>query len=169
MTPKTTPPRINLERELVRIWEQVFRHEPIGVREAFFDLGGTSGQAVRIFAQIDETFHKRLAISVIIGAPTGIGVLWSQLVPEIKLGVPVRPPSDSGESRLMQRLHEGPMNEGPLAFSITQCPFPGLRASSSQADRLGNLELCYETKEPKRAGASGRYDWPPSAPSKGQR
>jgi thioesterase domain-containing protein len=67
---ETTPPRTNLERELVRIWEQVFQRAPIGIRENFFDLGGTSVQAAGIFARIDETFHKRMPLSRILGAPT---------------------------------------------------------------------------------------------------
>jgi thioesterase domain-containing protein/acyl carrier protein len=78
--PETIPPRTNIERELVRIWETVFQRTPIGVREDFFDLGGSSVQAVRIFAEIEETFQKRLAISVIIGAPT-IEQLAAELAP----------------------------------------------------------------------------------------
>src|SRR5665213_4315996 len=78
--PETMLPRTNLERELVHIWEEVFQRAPIGVREDFFDLGGTSLQAVRIFAQIDERFQKRLAISALIGAPT-IEQLAATLVP----------------------------------------------------------------------------------------
>ncbi|HXP81623.1 MAG TPA: phosphopantetheine-binding protein [Verrucomicrobiae bacterium] len=67
---ETTPPRTNLERELVRIWEQVLQRAPIGIREDFFDLGGTSSQAVRIFARIEELVHHRLPLSLILGAPT---------------------------------------------------------------------------------------------------
>jgi thioesterase domain-containing protein len=67
---ETTPPRTNLERELTHIWEQVLQRTPIGIRENFFDLGGTSVQAAGIFARIDETFHKRMPLSRILGAPT---------------------------------------------------------------------------------------------------
>jgi thioesterase domain-containing protein len=67
---ETTLPRTNLERELVRIWEQVLQRAPIGIREDFFDLGGTSVQAVRIFARIEELVHQRLPLSLILGAPT---------------------------------------------------------------------------------------------------
>ena len=68
--PTPIPPRTNLERELVRIWEEVLRSAPIGIQEDFFDLGGTSIQAVRVFAKIEEVFHMRLSLSVILGAPT---------------------------------------------------------------------------------------------------
>jgi thioesterase domain-containing protein len=73
-------PRTNLEQELVRIWEQVLRRAPIGIQEDFFDLGGTSVQAARIFARIEETFHKRLPPSVIISAST-IEQLAAALLP----------------------------------------------------------------------------------------
>ncbi len=75
-----TPPRTNLEKELVSIWEQVLQRAPIGVQENFFDLGGTSGQAVRVFAKIEEVVHQRLPISVILGAPT-IEQLAAALLP----------------------------------------------------------------------------------------
>src|ERR1700689_2151307 len=68
--PETIPPRSNLERELVHIWEHVFQRAPIGVRDNFFDLGGTSAQAVRMFARIEEVVHQRLPLSLIFGAPT---------------------------------------------------------------------------------------------------
>lgn len=68
--PELIPPRTNVERELSRIWEQVLHRAPIAVREDFFALGGTSVQAARIFAEIEEVFHKRLPLSVILAAPT---------------------------------------------------------------------------------------------------
>jgi thioesterase domain-containing protein len=68
--PETIPPRTSLERELVHIWEQVLQRAPIGIRENFFDLGGTSVQAVRIFARIEEVVHQRLPLSLILAAPT---------------------------------------------------------------------------------------------------
>ena len=34
----------------MRIWEHELKHAPIGTQEDFFDLGGTSVQAARIFA-----------------------------------------------------------------------------------------------------------------------
>jgi thioesterase domain-containing protein len=75
-----TPPRTNLEKELVSIWEQVLQRAPIGIQENFFDLGGTSAQAVRVFAKIEEVVHQRLPVSFILGAPT-IEQLAVSLVP----------------------------------------------------------------------------------------
>ncbi len=68
--PTPSPSRTNLERELARIWEDVLQCAPIGSQENFFDLGGTSVQAARVFTRIEEVFHKRLPLSLILGAPT---------------------------------------------------------------------------------------------------
>jgi thioesterase domain-containing protein len=78
--PVTTFPQTNLETALVRIWEQVLQRAPIGLQENFFDLGGTSVQAARMFAMIEESFHRRLPLSVILGAPT-IEQLAASLLP----------------------------------------------------------------------------------------
>ena len=59
-----------MEKELVRIWEQVLHHAPIGIRENFFELAGNSLHAVRLFAKIEQVFHKRLPLASILGAPT---------------------------------------------------------------------------------------------------
>ena len=77
---ETVPPRTNLERELVLIWEQVLRRAPIGIRDNFFELGGASVHAVRIIARIEELVHERLPLSLILGAPT-IERLASSLIP----------------------------------------------------------------------------------------
>ncbi len=78
--PDTIPARTNLERELVRIWEQVLGRAPIGIQDDFFDLGGSSVQAANIFARIEESFQRRLPVSVILGAPT-IEQLGAALLP----------------------------------------------------------------------------------------
>src|ERR1700687_3643422 len=77
---ESIPPRTDLERELVRIWEQVLRRAPIGIGDNFFELGGASVHAVRIIARIEELVHERLPLSLILGAPT-IERLASSLIP----------------------------------------------------------------------------------------
>lgn len=96
--PETIPPRTNLEKEIARIWEQVLQRAPIGIQENFFELGGTSVQAVRIFAKIEQIVHQRLPLSLILGAPT-IEQLASELLPgksrdRKAYAVPVQPRGD---------------------------------------------------------------------------
>jgi len=63
-------PRDDLERTLAGIWGELLGIERIGVRDSFFDLGGHSLIAVRLFAQIKKAFHVEFPISVLFSAPT---------------------------------------------------------------------------------------------------
>ena len=74
------PPRTSLERELARIWEQVLQRAPIGIREDFFEMGGTSIHAALIVSRIEDRFHRRLPLSVILCSPT-IEQLAAALLP----------------------------------------------------------------------------------------
>jgi len=58
-------PRDLLEMQLVQIWEKVLGVAPIGIRDNFFHLGGTSLTAVRLASQIDKHFGQRLTLNVL--------------------------------------------------------------------------------------------------------
>jgi len=62
--------RDELETELTKIWEKVLAIQPIGVTDNFFELGGNSLLAVRLFAQIEETFEKNLPLAILLQAPS---------------------------------------------------------------------------------------------------
>jgi amino acid adenylation domain-containing protein len=63
-------PRGNLEAELQKIWEEALGRKPIGIRENFFDLGGHSILAVKVFAQIEKRLGKKLSIVALFQSPT---------------------------------------------------------------------------------------------------
>jgi amino acid adenylation domain-containing protein len=64
-------PRTALETQLVAIWEKVLRLQPIGITDNFFSqLGGDSLQAVRIFAEIEQTLGTRLPLGTLFKMPT---------------------------------------------------------------------------------------------------
>jgi amino acid adenylation domain-containing protein len=84
-------PRNPLELQLAAIWEQVLGVTRIGVKDNFFDLGGYSLLALRMFSAIERTFGKRLPMSLLFQAPTieqladlladeGCTVRWRSLV-----------------------------------------------------------------------------------------
>ena len=60
------PPRDALEIELTRIWEQVLGVQPIGVKDNFFDRGGHSLAAVRLFARIEKELGVTLPSSALL-------------------------------------------------------------------------------------------------------
>lgn len=59
-----------IEHDLTEIWMSLLGMEAIGTQENFFDLGGQSLIAVRLFAQIEDQFGKRLPLSTLLKAPT---------------------------------------------------------------------------------------------------
>lgn len=62
-------PQDELELQLTEIWEKVLGTKP-SVKDNFFDLGGHSLTAVRLFAQIEQTFGKNLPLATLFQAPT---------------------------------------------------------------------------------------------------
>lgn len=68
--PPAVPPRDELEAALAGIWADLLRIEPVGTRDNFFDLGGTSILAVDLFAQIERRFRKEMPLTSLIEAPT---------------------------------------------------------------------------------------------------
>ncbi|MEO5803224.1 MAG: alpha/beta fold hydrolase, partial [Verrucomicrobiota bacterium] len=63
-------PLTDLEAKLKEIWEEVIDRKPIGVRENFFDIGGHSLLAVRLFARIEKVIEKKLPLSLLFQSPT---------------------------------------------------------------------------------------------------
>jgi pimeloyl-ACP methyl ester carboxylesterase len=63
-------PRDELELQLTQIWEKVLGIKAIGIHDNFFDIGGHSLLAVRLFAQIEKTFGKSLPLATLFQAAT---------------------------------------------------------------------------------------------------
>jgi len=63
-------PRDELERQLTEIWQNVLNVKPIGIHDNFFDLGGHSLSAVRVWSQVEKLFGKNLPITTLLQAPT---------------------------------------------------------------------------------------------------
>ncbi len=63
-------PRNDIERTLAGFWEELLGVEQVGVEDSFFDLGGHSLIAVRLFAMIKKAYAVDFPISVLFEAPT---------------------------------------------------------------------------------------------------
>jgi aspartate racemase len=63
-------PHDELELQLTKIWEKVLGIQPISVQDNFFDLGGHSMLAARLFAQIEKKLGKNLPLATLFQAPT---------------------------------------------------------------------------------------------------
>jgi pimeloyl-ACP methyl ester carboxylesterase len=111
-------PRDRVEKKLVALWEDVLGVRPIGVKDGFFDLGGRSLLAARLFIKIARKFGRELPLTTLIHAPTVESLAnelrksakkleYPTLVPMRKAGA--RPPffcvhGGAGSSLFMHRL-----------------------------------------------------------------
>lgn len=58
------------ERQLAEIWQKVLGVESVSLDQNFFDLGGDSSLAVRMFAEIEKVFRVKLPLATLYEAPT---------------------------------------------------------------------------------------------------
>ena len=85
-------PRDTVELGLIGLWESLLETHPIGIHDNFFDLGGSSLLAVRLFAQIEAGFGRKIPLSALFKSPTVASLAallreeggksrWTSLVP----------------------------------------------------------------------------------------
>ena len=63
-------PRNDVERVLTGFWQELLGVAQVGVEDSFFDLGGHSLIAVRLFAMVKKAYQVDFPISVLFEAPT---------------------------------------------------------------------------------------------------
>ena len=63
-------PRDPVELKLAQLWEETLGIQPIGVQTSFFDVGGRSLLAARLFTKISRAFGRDLPLATLFRAPT---------------------------------------------------------------------------------------------------
>ncbi len=58
------------QEKLVGIWRDVLKLDKFGIHDNFFQLGGQSLQAVKVFAQIESQFGRKLPLATLFHSPT---------------------------------------------------------------------------------------------------
>ncbi len=153
------------ERRLAGIWESVLHVRPIGAHDNFFDLGGDSLLALRLFTRIERLTGHRLPLATLLAAPTvatlapylsgGGAVSWKALV-TIQPGGDRPPvfcvPGIGGNAVGYYALarHLGP--DQPV-FGLQT---PGLDGRTQPFTRIEDLAAHY-VQEVRAAGASGPF------------
>jgi amino acid adenylation domain-containing protein len=125
------PPRDRIELQLCGIWEELLNVRPVGIRDDFFELGGTSLVAVRLMHRIRETFERSLPISALFSAKTveELALLLRQKQGEAAW-TPLVPIQPAGKRRPFFCVH--PLGGTVLGFSALarrlgpEQPFLGL-------------------------------------------
>lgn len=64
------PSTTNLEQELITIWENFFRMEPIGIEDDFFELGGDSLKGMKLVNLYKNLLGEMVYVSIIFDALT---------------------------------------------------------------------------------------------------
>src|ERR1700674_4793201 len=58
----TSASRDSLDLQLIKLWEKILSARPVGLRDNFFDLGGNSLVAVRLFSEMRKLFGRRFPL-----------------------------------------------------------------------------------------------------------
>ena len=101
-TSELRKPRDEIEQKLIRIWENVLGVKQVSTRDNFFDLGGDSLVAARLFAEVEKQMGRSVPLATLFHSPTVEGIadvlrsksveaLWSTVVPirETGKGIPL--------------------------------------------------------------------------------
>lgn len=81
-TAERVPPRTDIERRLVAIWQRLLGTTSLGVTDNFFELGGNSLIAIQLFGLIEQEFGLALPLATLFEAPT-IAQLAPLLTPNL--------------------------------------------------------------------------------------
>ena len=84
-------PVTDVQKGLADIWHRLLGVRQIGIDDNYFELGGDSVLAVRMFTQIEKAFGKKIPLAALLDKPTirgltplideeGTGPSWSSLV-----------------------------------------------------------------------------------------
>ncbi|NKQ19010.1 type I polyketide synthase [Brevibacillus laterosporus] len=63
-------PRTKLEKELVEIWQKIFRVNQIGIEDDFFELGGDSLKGITLVSRIHKELHVEIPVAQLFDTPT---------------------------------------------------------------------------------------------------
>ena len=105
------PPRTELERTLVRLWEEALEVTPVGITDDFFSLGGHSILAAEMLVELSAYLDRELPLSLLADTPT-IQALAQKLEGDDVAGgwSPLVPIRTTGSQPPLFCVHGGGMN-----------------------------------------------------------
>jgi amino acid adenylation domain-containing protein len=102
-----------LQDMIAGIWEELLDVEPVGIHDAFLDLGGDSLLAVRMIERIEQRLGRRISLAVLAGASTIEELSAALLDSETRdLNRPLVPLQTEGELAPFYFLHGDYWSDG---------------------------------------------------------
>jgi len=144
------PPGNAVEQRLQTIWQQILGVSRIGVTDDFFDHGGQSFDAIRIFAVIKEEFGRAHTLSDIWRARTIRELANSMMEPEKALrnhrivSINLR---DKGEPLFLVHPAGGSVMGYSQLGELINRPLYGIQAESRSDDADRHLDIIELAKE----------------------
>lgn len=130
-------PRDIFESTLVKIWESVLGFSPIGRRDDFFELGGTSLQSVEVLLHIEERLGALLPPSVLAEHSTIERLAAALAGYVVSSPSPLVPLRADGTGRPLFLVHSGQgdvVTFGQLAHRLAGRPIYGLQSVGLQGE-----------------------------------
>lgn len=138
-------PHTDTERMLVKIWEDLLEIQPLGIRHNFFDYGGYSLLAIRMFAKVEEMTGKKLPLTSLFLRPTVEQIaqildndeteIWSTVVD-------IQPKGDKPPFFCVHGFGGGVLGYLELANALgSDQPFYGLRARGLEGNDKPHEEV----------------------------
>jgi amino acid adenylation domain-containing protein len=126
-------PRDQVERQLVRIWEDVLDVHPIGLKDNFFDLGGHSLLGIRLLARIEKELGKKLPVALLFQSPTveqlAQAIRGNETLPDWSTIVPIQAGGSKRPFFCVHGFGGGVLGYSELARLLgPEQPFYGLQA-----------------------------------------
>jgi amino acid adenylation domain-containing protein len=136
-------PENAVESRLQAIWQQILGNEDIGVTDDFFELGGQSFDAIRMFALIKEELGRAFTLGDIWQARTIRGLVKAIAEGESAHGVRIVPIDLSGSGTPLFLVH--PAGGSVLTYSrlgrLLDRPLYGIQASTSLDDSTRRRDI----------------------------
>lgn len=102
-----------LQDTIAGIWEELLNVSPVGIRDAFLDLGGDSLLAVQMIERIEATIRRRISLAVLASASTIEELALELLDSEVRdLHAPLVPLQTSGTLAPFYFLHGDYWSDG---------------------------------------------------------
>ncbi|MFH0976963.1 MAG: amino acid adenylation domain-containing protein [Spirochaetota bacterium] len=134
-------PRDDIERTLVDYWKEIIGIRHLGVRQNFFDVGGHSLTAVRLFAKIQQKYNVQWPLAVLFEAPT-IEACARLIRNEIQGKRQNKDGADSQEFRFLVKMHESTGND-TVPIYIAAGGFGNVLNLRHLAQLIGNQRPVY--------------------------